>query len=90
MRFASPPRRGAGCLAWTRHELGPSATERMAERDGPAIRVDARGVQAGLLNDGQRLRGEGFVELNHGNVSKRKPGELQGPGDGSRVRIAEI
>ena len=35
----------------------------MPERDGAAVDVDARGIEAELPHDGERLRGERFVQL---------------------------
>src|SRR5579859_161128 len=39
--------------------------ERMAERDGAAIDIDAGLVELEVADAGQRLGGEGFVELDH-------------------------
>src|SRR5260370_567804 len=44
------------------------AAERMAEGDGAAVGIDAVGIQAGLLDDGQGLRSEGFVQFDYGHV----------------------
>src|SRR6266853_1520705 len=51
-------------------EFCAGAAERVAEGDGAAVGVDAGGVEAGLLNDGERLRGEGFVELDDSDVAE--------------------
>ncbi len=53
-------------------ELGAGAAERMAESDGAAIGIDARGIEAGQLNHGKRLRGEGFVQLDHVDLIERR------------------
>ena len=48
----------------------------MAEGDGAAVGIDARSVEAGLLDDGEGLRGEGFIEFDDGDVVQRKTCEL--------------
>src|SRR6266851_8919042 len=58
-------------------EFGAGAAEGVTEGDGAAVGIDARGVEAGLLDDGEGLRGEGFVELDDGHVAEGKAGELQ-------------
>src|SRR5258708_7103433 len=54
----------------------------MTEGDGTAVGVDARRVEGGLLDYGEGLRGEGFVELDDSDVAEREAGELQRFGDG--------
>ena len=49
-------------------QLGAGAAERMAERDGPAIGIDSRAIEIRLLNHGQRLRGEGFIQFDHRQI----------------------
>src|SRR6266576_1247184 len=44
------------------------ATKRMSERDGAAVGIDARGVQTCLLDNRERLSGEGFVEFDDSDV----------------------
>src|SRR5260370_19225838 len=63
-------------------EFCAGAAERVAEGDGPAVGIDARRIEAGLLDDGERLRGEGFIEFDYGDVVERKAGELQRFWDG--------
>src|SRR6267143_1588831 len=57
-------------------EFCAGAAERVAEGDGAAVGIDARSVEAGLLDDGEGLRGEGLVELDHGDVVQRKTRKL--------------
>ena len=47
--------------------------ERVAERDGAAVRVDVRRVvgQAEVAQHGEALRGEGLVELDHVHLVER-------------------
>ena len=60
-----------------RREREPRArhAERMAERDGAAVRVDVLGVvrQPELAQAGQRLRGERLVQLDHVEVADLEP-----------------
>jgi hypothetical protein len=51
----------------------------MAQRDGAAVRVDARIVvaQAQQAQHGQALRGEGFVEFDDVHLLERQAGERQ-------------
>src|SRR5438445_9628507 len=44
-------------------EFCAGAAKGVAEGDGSAVGIDASAVEAGLLDDGERLRGEGFVEF---------------------------
>ena len=72
-------RRGAAARAAT---VGGDArarhAERMAERDGAAVRVDVLGVvgNAELAQAGERLAGEGLVELDHVEVADLQPEPL--------------
>src|SRR6267378_228924 len=66
------------------------AAEGVAQGDGASVGIDAAGVEAGLLDDGQGLRGEGFVELDYCHVIEREAGELQRFGDGSNGADAEF
>src|SRR5687767_9156925 len=50
--------------------------DRMAERDGAAVRVDLRGVEVEVADDRERLRGERLVELDHADLVERAPGLL--------------
>ena len=54
----------------------------MAERDGAAIDVDARRVQVESADDGQDLRGEGFIQFDEVDVVESEAGELERFGDG--------
>src|SRR5215472_4187179 len=49
-------------------ELGAGAAERMAEGDGAAVDIDARGIEAGELHHGERLRGKGFVQFDYADL----------------------
>src|ERR1700730_12798860 len=71
-------------------EFGSGAAERMAEGDCAAVGIDTRGVEAGLLDYGKGLRGEGFVELDYGDVAEREAGELQRFGNGENGTDAEF
>ena len=62
----------------------------MAEGDGTAVGIDTRGVKASLLNHGEGLRCEGFVEFDDGDVLEREAGELQRFGDGLNGADAEL
>src|SRR5207247_9437773 len=57
-------------------EFCAGAAEGMAERDGAAVGIDARRVEAGLPDDGQRLSGGSFDELDDGGVDEGETGEL--------------
>ena len=58
-------------------EFGSGAAERMAEGDGAAVGIDARGIQIGLLDDGEGLRGERFVQFDHGEIVERESREIK-------------
>src|SRR5580704_19123005 len=49
----------------------------MAERDGAAIDVDARRVKTSEFDYAERLRGEGFVQLDDVNLIERETGNFQ-------------
>ena len=53
-------------------EAGARHAERMAERDRAAVRVDVLGIlrDAELAQAGDRLRGEGLVELDHSKTPR--------------------
>ena len=44
----------------------------MAERDRAAVDVDLRGIEPQLADDGERLRGERFVQLDEVEVVERQ------------------
>ncbi len=44
----------------------------MAEGDGAPVGINAGSVKLCLLDDGQRLRGEGFVEFDDRDVIERE------------------
>ena len=54
----------------------------MAQGDGAAVDVDDLRVEACLLDDGQRLGGEGLVEFDQLDVAEFQTGLFQGLGDG--------
>src|SRR5262249_48700575 len=56
---------------------GAGAARRMTERDGAAIRVDARGIGLARLLPGQYHRGECFVHLEDAHVLHGEPTVLQ-------------
>src|SRR5260221_5111148 len=62
----------------------------MAESDRAAVRVHARGIKPGLLDYGQGLRGEGFVEFDYRDVREREAGELQRLRNGEDGANAEL
>jgi len=53
----------------------PRHAERMAERNRAAVRVHMLGIvrQPELAHDGEPLRGEGFVQLDHVEIAIRSP-----------------
>ena len=65
------------CELVRRGEQQPRArhAERMTERDRAAVRIDPRIVvgEAELAETGERLRGEGFVQLDDGHVVELSP-----------------
>jgi hypothetical protein len=42
----------------------------VTEGDRAAIGIYARGIEPGLLNYGERLRGKSFVQLDYGDVAQ--------------------
>src|SRR5215207_5174529 len=61
-----------------RHEYPRAAgADRVAERDRAAVGVDPLGVDAQLLDHGERLGRERLVELEEVDVSQLKPGLLE-------------
>src|SRR6266702_4272573 len=58
-------------------EFCSGAAEGMAESDGAAVGIDARRIEASLLDDGQRLSGESFVEFDDGDVAEGEASELE-------------
>src|SRR4029450_3391596 len=59
-----------------RDEAGPAHAEGVSERDGAPVDVDLGHVQAELADGGDRLAGEGLVELDEVEVSHLQPGPL--------------
>src|SRR5579884_4498624 len=53
----------------------------MPERNGAAVEIDLFQVEAGFLNDGERLNGEGFVQLNDVDIFEPEFGEPEGARD---------
>src|SRR6185437_14196516 len=58
-------------------DAGAGGTERMAKRDGAAIEIGFRLVDAELAHAGERLRGEGFIDLDDVDVLDGEAGALQ-------------
>src|SRR3546814_13758658 len=52
--------------------------QRMAERDGAAVEVGLVEVEAEFVGAGQRLRGEGLVQLDDVEILHGQTGALQG------------
>src|ERR1700740_1659149 len=71
-------------------ELGSGAAKRVAEGDRATVGIYARGVEGGLLDYGERLRGESFIEFDYGDIAERETGELQRFGDGEDGADAEL
>src|SRR5215212_7155959 len=63
-------------------QLRARAAEGVAQGDGAAVDVDAFGVEAQRLDDGERLCGEGFVQFDDINVFELEAGDLQDLRDG--------
>ena len=63
-------------------EFGSGAAEGVAEGDGSAVDVEAGGVEAEDLDDGEGLGGEGFVELDEVDLVEGEAGEFEHFGDG--------
>src|SRR5699024_8111190 len=69
----------------SRQDPTAGGADAMAERDARAIDVEAVEVAlapAPLAGDGERLRGEGLVELDEIDVRQLEAGPLQRPGRG--------
>src|SRR5260370_34655320 len=62
----------------------------MAEGKSAAVGIEAGGVERGLLQDGEGLRGEGFIELDDGDVGEREAGELESLGNSEYRADAEF
>src|SRR5438874_439943 len=62
----------------------------MAKRDSSAVRIYSIGVESSLLNDGQRLRGESFIQFDHRNIFQLQTGEFQSLRDGIYWTDAEL
>ncbi len=54
----------------------------MAEGDGPAVDIDAGGIEMERADDGQNLRGKGLVQFDEADVVERKAGMGESFGDG--------
>src|SRR5919198_4571929 len=74
----------AVAMAATRHlvhqrrgQTRAAAAEGMAQRNGATVRVHPGRVKPQLADTGERLRGEGFVELDHVEVVSVEAGALQ-------------
>src|SRR5579884_1241035 len=63
-------------------DLRAGASEGMAERDSAAVDIDAVEVEAREPDHGERLDGEGFVELNDIDLVQREAGQFERLGDG--------
>ena len=66
-----------------RQDACAAGADRMSQRDRAAVDVDFRGIELELADDGQRLRGEGFVQLDEVEVVERR-----GPRAATALRIA--
>src|SRR5919198_4273745 len=87
----------AVAVAATRHlvhqgrgQTRAAAAEGMAERNGAAVRVHPGRVKPQLADTGERLRGEGFVELDHVEVTHVEARALQRlarGGDGAEAHV---
>ena len=60
-------------------QFSAGAAERMAERDGAAVDVDAGGIETERADDGQDLRGEGLVQFDEVDVVEREAGDARAP-----------
>src|SRR5258708_39278233 len=60
-----------------RRQLRASAAERMPERNCPPVRIDLLRIQPRFFDHCERLRGEGFVQLDHVDVRELEPCHLQ-------------
>ncbi len=80
-RRTSSPCRTSACAgagrARGRDADRAGGAERMAQRDRAAHRVDLGAVEAEVLDHRQRLRGEGFVELDPVDLVRLMPAALQ-------------
>src|SRR5882724_5961466 len=54
----------------------------MAEGDGAAVGIDAVWIESGLVDDGEGLRREGFVEFEYSDVFEFEPGKFERFGNG--------
>ena len=63
-------------------EETPGRAERMTQRNGATVGVDARHVGPDLLGPGQHHRGKGFVDFHDVDVVDREPGALEQPARG--------
>src|SRR5262245_8895760 len=61
----------------TRHDARAAASERMPQRDRPAINVDFARIHVQLLDARERLRREGLVQLDQVDVVNRQTGAFE-------------
>src|SRR5258708_39392149 len=71
-------------------EFGCSAAKRVAEGDRATVGIYARGIEGGLLDYGEGLRGERFIEFDYGDITERETGELQPLGNPENRDHAEL
>ena len=64
-------------------ELCAGAAERVAEGDGASVDVNTLRVEAEFADDGESLRGKGFVEFDEADVGQGEASAAEGFGDGS-------
>ena len=76
-----PPRR-AQLVNEADHQPGAAHAERMAEGNGTAVHVDARGVEPELADHRQALRGERLVQLDQVEVGDGHPRPVEEPAHG--------
>src|SRR5258708_36865868 len=71
-------------------EFGCSAAKRVAEGDRATVGIYARGIEGGLLDYGEGLRGERFIEFDYCDITERETGELQRLGNRENRADAEL
>ncbi len=58
-----------------RRQFRAGAAQRMAQSDGAAVGIDAFRIEPRFADHRQRLRGEGFVQLDHADVVQLQSGQ---------------
>src|SRR5260370_5106400 len=62
-------------------EFGSSAAKRVAEGDRATVGVYARGIEGGLLDYGEGVRRQRFIEVDYCDSTEGETCELQRPRD---------